>query len=255
MTRPIPTGAAAAASAGHFTTMQLRGGATQGRGLHLARLREASLELYGTAPGVAELRSRIREALAEAGALDGDCSLRVRIRPPDGGPRDAVGMGIGIDIEPPRHPSPLALRVRTQVGPRACAGVKHLALDHQLAARRAARDAGFDDALLATEDGRIAEGTFWNIAFFDGHAVVWPDGPALRGVTQLLLQAALDRAGLAQHSAAVDREALGCFRAAFAMNSTGLQDIAAIDDHAFPGDARIGAMLRTLLDAIPRERF
>ena len=52
-----------AAAAGHFTTMQVRGGRVQGLALHLDRLEAASLEFYGVDHGKAALKTRIREAL------------------------------------------------------------------------------------------------------------------------------------------------------------------------------------------------
>lgn len=237
------------AAAGHFTTLQVRGGCVQGRDLHVDRLRQASLRMYGTAPGPDALRSRARGALAAAGMDEGDCTLRIRIQ--------SVGdaLQVDVDIEPPRHASPQPLRVRAHPGPRALPEVKHLALDHQLEARRAAQEGGCDDALFVTADGSIAEGTFWNIALWDGEAVTWPEGPLLAGVTLSLLRQALAQAAIPQRSIPVRLDAIGAYRAAFALNSTGIQDIAAIDGHVFSGDARFGAWLRALLAASPWEPF
>ena len=250
------------ADAGHFTTMQVRGGRVQGRDLHFLRLAMASRELYGSGPAISELGKRFREALLAPGRHAGDFTLKMRVLPPRPGYRgDDVPPGrhdpafrIEVDVEPPRQPPASPLRVRTHAGLRACPGVKHLALDDQLAARQQARDSGFDDALLLAPDGRIGEGTFWNIVFWDGSAVVWPDAPALAGVTQSLLRAALDQAGLPQRIDAVDMASLGGFRAAFALNSTGIAEIAAIDDHVFGGDAGAGATLRQLLAGVPWDR-
>lgn len=250
------------ASAGHFTTLQVRGGKAQGRDLHLDRLRSASLRLYGSAPDPDLLRARAREALATAGMAEGDCTLRIRIRAEgDGGSGPAHDrhvaprFTIDVDIEPPRHPSPRPLRLRVHPGPRALPGIKHLALDHQLEARRAAQAAGCDDALFVTAAGQVAEGTFWNIALWNGDTVTWPDGPALAGVTLSLLRQALGEAGMPERMAPVRLDTIGAYRAAFAVNSTGIQDIAAIAGHVFPGDARFATVLRALLAASPWERF
>jgi len=280
------------ASAGHFTTLQLRDGRVQGRDLHLARLVAASIDLYGVAPDVALLRDAVRRALIDAGPGPGDCTLRIRLRaraeqgadvaaggagpraPDHGkGPGDppvwrtiaaapahgaghVVPLQLGIDIESPRQPAVAPLRLCSHAGPRALPGIKHLALAAQLEARRAARDAGFDDALLVTADGCVAEGTFWNIVFLEGDALVRPDGPALPGVTQRLLQDAL-----AGHPRPVFRTgpvhvaALHRFTAAWALNSTGIQDIASIDGHRFRGDASLGDDLRARLAALPADPF
>lgn len=264
------------AAAGHFTTMQLRRGRVQGRDLHLARLVAASHALYGVVPDTSALRAKVRRALLDAGMQEGDCTLRVRIRaqafasandgllegggegaPADGGSpaaRPATPLLIGIDIEPPRLPPAQPLRVRTHAGVRACAGIKHLAWDVQFEARRAAQAAGFDDALLVDADGDIAEGTFWNLVLLHGEGLVRPDGPALPGVTEQLLESALDVAGGPAMGRQPVRVAdIGRFRAAWAINSTGIQDIASIDGHRFPGDADTGDLLRSLLAACPRQ--
>ena len=238
-----------AADAGHFTTMQLRGGRVRGLDLHLDRLLAASRELYGGGLGASALSARIRQALVAAGLQAGDCTVRVRVLPPDPGVR------VEVDIQPPRQPPVSPLRVRTHPGLRACPSLKHLALDFQHDARRQAREAGFDDALLLAADGRVSEGTFWNIAFWDGDAVVWPDAPALDGVTRRLLADALERAGVPQRREAVRMEALAGLAAAFALNSTGIADIAAIDGHRFPGDTAAGAMWRRLLAQAPADLF
>lgn len=271
------------AAAGHFTTLQLRGGRAQGRDLHVARLVAASRALYGVAPEVDALRTCIRQALAAAGMAVGDCTLRVRIRAarrvdsgsgPGSGddagdgrpwvplPASAARVGaaasalrIGVDIEPPRRPASNPLSLRTHGGARACAGIKHLALEHQLGARRAARDAGFDDALLISAEGRVLEGTFWNVVLLDGRGLVWPEGPSLPGVTQQLLQACLAGHGLAARREPVDVAEIARFSAAWSLNSTGVQDIASVDGHRYPGDAGTGELLRTCLAASPWATF
>ena len=276
------------ATAGHFTTMQLRGGRVQGRDLHIARLVAASRELYGAAPDAGALRAEARRALARAGMQAGDCTLRIRIRADtrgsdDGRDRTDVHGGghggdgrpwmliaamaapagssagrleSGFDIEAPRHAAAHPLRLRTHAGIRACPGIKHLALEPQLEARRAARDAGFDDALLVAADGRVAEGTFWNIVFLDAGELVWPEGPALHGVTQQLLQGVRGGpGGLPERREPVHVAAMERFIAAWALNSTGIQDIASIDGHRFGDDAGTGEALRGRLAASPREPF
>jgi branched-subunit amino acid aminotransferase/4-amino-4-deoxychorismate lyase len=251
-----------AADAGHFTTMQLRGGRVRGLDLHLDRLLAASRALYGSEPGRAVLLGRLRETLSAAGLLRGDCTARIRVLPPRRGCRSDAGPGahdpalhIEVDIEPPRQPPASPLRVCTRSGLRPFPEVKHLALEFQHRARDEARRAGFDDVLLLAADGSISEGSFWNIAFQDGKGVVWPDAPALPGITARLLAEALERAGVPQRREAVRMETLAGLAAAFALNSTGIADIAAIDGHRFPGDAAAGAMWRRLLAQAPADLF
>ncbi|PJJ99157.1 aminotransferase [Lysobacteraceae bacterium NML91-0213] len=263
-------------AAGHFTTLQVRGGLVQGRDLHLLRLRNASREMYGGGPGRRGLRSVVRRGLAEAGRAGRDCTLRVLVRPEpaDAGPGDGSvfsppfecahlqrpgvvppAQRVDIEVEAPREVPASALRLRSHRGLRAWPDVKHLATGPQLRARAAAMAAGFDDALLVSGDGHIAEGTFWNIAFWDGSVLTWPMAPALAGVTSWRLHMALPGAGIAERRAPVGLGDLAGQRAALAVNSRGIQEVAAIDGHAFPGDPGIAKKLRALLASDRWEAF
>lgn len=262
-------------AAGHFTTMQMRGGRVQGRDWHLLRLREGSRVLWGSGPDKGPLRRIIRGAIVR-GSGDADATLRVSLRPAagagsdDGGtvlqppfgwpphsPRDMPAHPLRVEVEllPPRAVPADPVRVRSHVGLRAHPYVKHLALEPQFAARREAQEAGFDDALLVGGDGLLAEGTFWSLALWDGLQVTWPQAPALPGVTWRLLQQALDEARIPQRREPVRLDALERQRAAFAVNSTGIRDIASVDGTIFAGDPAFGARLRALLAAAPWEDF
>ena len=259
------------AASGHFTTMQVRGGRVQGFDLHVTRLRMASRELYGTTPGASDIRARVHEALLDAGMEEGDCTLRVRVEPAQpvepvepcrsGYSRDRdtaiaaiAAPAMAVDIEAPRALGASPLRLQTLRALRRSPHLKHLALAPQLHARDAARTAGFDDALLLTPEGHVAEGSFWNIVLWDGSTVIWPEAPILDGVTQRLLQAALRDAGVSQRHAPVPGDGLSAMRAAFAVNSRGVQEVASVDGHVFEGDARFGTLLRELLAACPWQR-
>ena len=254
--------------AGHFTTMQMRGGRVQGRDWHLLRLRQASGQLWQTGTDKGRLRRVIRDACLPV--FRADRTLRVCVRPtgqnvsPDDGAEAASPFRYGasedagavrllrvdVEIGPPRTVPASALRVRSHQGLRSCPFVKHLALQPQFAMRAQAQAAGYDDALLVAPDGRIAEGSFWSVAFWDGEAVTWPHAQALQGVTWRLLARALDEAGIRQKRAPLHLDDLAGQRAAFAINSTGIRDIAVVDAHVFPGDAAFGGALRGLLDAV-----
>lgn len=247
----------AAADAGHFTTLQVRGGQVQGRDWHLTRLVLASRELYEGDPGKREILQRVREALLPAGAPS-DCTLRIRVLPPHPGYRSGVMPGrpdprlrIEVELGPPHEPSASPLRVCSHPGVRMFPRVKHLAMAAQSDARARAQAAGFDDALFVGAEGLVCEGTFWNIALRDDAGIVWPEAPMLDGVTQRMLQHALREAGVPQRRAAVRLAELPAMRAAFALNSRGVQDIAAVDDCRFPGDGDMSARLRALLAAVP----
>ena len=259
-------GGADAVAAGHFTTLQLRGGRAQGRALPLLRLRQQSETLWGVGTHKARLLAAIRSGLRAAGGPS-DATVRVCVRPV--APGDARGapegdgpvfspqgpgypsLRVDVDVGPPRHVPAAPLRVRIHHGIRATPIVKHLALAPQFDARAAAQDAGFDDALLVTTDGAVAEGTFWTLALWDGQTVTWPLAPALPGVTWRLLAGELDAAGIPQQRVRVPIPALGRQRAAWAVNSTGIRPIASVDGLAFAGDPTLGGRLQAMLDAVP----
>src|SRR5690606_38018066 len=218
------------------------GGAVQGLELHLARLRDATLDMHGVVLDGDALRSRMRAALAGEGDA---CTLRVVVRAAGG---DGVaGIDAAVEIEPAREPAASPLRLRTHRGLRVRPGLKHLAIGAQLDARRAAQAAGFDDALLVDAEGCIAEGTFWNVAFWDGAVVTWPDAPSLDGVTRRLLGQALAVEGMAQKQCPVRLDALQGMRSAFALNSRGVQAIGSVDGLVFPGDACFDGLPAALL--------
>ena len=263
-------------AAGHFTSFQVRDGLVQGRDLHLLRLRDGSRRMYGGGPGKADVRALIRGRLYEAGEPARHCTLRVLVRPVAANAEPGNGaifsppfecphlqhagrlpppQRVEIEIQPPREIDASALRLRSHVGLRAWPDVKHLATGPQLQARESAIEAGFDDAVLVSTDGDIAEGTFWNLGFWDGSVLTWPRAPALPGITAWRLDGALDGAGIPRCRMRMPLHALAGQRAAFALNSRGVREIASIDGHVFAGDRGFVERLRALLDGDAWEAF
>lgn len=265
-----------ALAAGHFTTVQVRDGLVQGRDLHLLRLRDASRTMYGGGPRKGEVRALVRQRLAAAGEAVRNCTLRILVRPVAGDPGPDAGavfrppfeyqpdshagtvppaQRVDVEFGPPGEVPAGALRLRSHRGLREHPFVKHLATGPQLRAREAAVAAGFDDAVLVDADGRIAEGTFWNIAFWDGSVLTWPKAPALPGVTFWRLHMSLGQEGIPARRVPVGLGDLDGQRTAVALNSRGLREIASIDGHAFPGDPGFVARLRALLERDDWEAF
>ncbi|MFI1225457.1 MULTISPECIES: aminotransferase class IV family protein [unclassified Streptomyces] len=201
----------------HFTAVQIRGGRVRGLDLHLERLRTASVELFGRALPDDLVRSHLRTALrdgpadlsltatvsstaGEFTAADADLALLVRTGPPSSGPG-----------------GPLALAA---VGhERFLPHVKHVgevAKTHLL--RQAVAD-GFDDAAFLDREGRFSEATIWNLVFWDGEAVVWPEARILTGTMMGVVRRRLDRLGVPQRSAAITPQDLPALAGAAVMNS------------------------------------
>jgi len=229
---------------GHFTSMRVDDGAVRGLGLHLDRLQHATLELFGTLLDRGRVRGWMRQAVAGAA---GPLSLRVTVfsrafRREQ--PAEAVPVDVLVATAPAAAPATAPLRVRSTRYAREAPHLKHVGTFGLFHQRRLAQLAGFDDALFVDATGAVSEGSIWNVGFFDGTTVVWPDAPALDGVSMQLLRAGMRRIGLPMD---VRRVALGdvcMFRSAFFTNtSCAVMPLASIDGHAFARDSELQSRL------------
>ncbi|WP_350259989.1 aminotransferase class IV family protein [Stenotrophomonas riyadhensis] len=232
---------------GHFTSLQVRGGAVQGLDLHLARLSQATRELFGSELDVAQVQGWMAQALQQAGLADASLRVTVYSRRFDfRNPLATVPVDVLVAVS-----APVALvapkRVRSVVWQRELPQIKHVGTFGLFAERRAAMGGGFDDALLVGSDDCISEGTTWNLAVHDGHQLLWPRAPALRGTAESLLK---------QHwpgpqvTRPLPRAALAGVKAAFACNASGLWALEAIDEHVLPGSEALAEQGRAVLAAV-----
>lgn len=221
---------------GAYTSFSVEDGAARGLDLHLTRLDQAAVELFGESPGEAEFRRLMALAVAGRNA----CWLRVSLFSPEIGHRNPTYVGrpkVMTSVSP--APPPLANRVRITAMPyeREAPHLKHLATFGLIRARRAARVAGFDDALFVDGEGRVSEGTLWNVGFVQGDRIIWPQAPMLAGVTQALITRGLPQVGLTRETRPVRLDEIGAFDGAFLCNSaTPVCPITTIDDVAFAND-------------------
>ncbi|TCO40731.1 aminotransferase class IV family protein [Dokdonella fugitiva] len=229
---------------GHFTSMQVCDGGVRGLELHLARLRAATPELFGRELDVDATRAWMRRVVdGERGTR----SLRVTVfsRSLD---RDRLLEPAAPDVlvacAPARTLAPTPLRVRSVRYQREAPHIKHIGtfgLYHQ---KRLAQAAGYDDALFVDARDAVAEGSIWNVGFFDGERIVWPDAPALCGVSMQLLHDGLRRLGVPSTARSVSLADIGRFRSAFFTNtSCAFMPIARIDDTPFVVDPALQALL------------
>jgi branched-subunit amino acid aminotransferase/4-amino-4-deoxychorismate lyase len=233
---------------GHFTAMQVRGGAVRGLGLHLSRLDSATRELFATSLDADLVRAHIRHALG-AGMLD--ASVRVSVFQPQDGERPSVM----VVVRPPGEPPTAPQRMTAVPYERPVAHLKHAGTFGQIWYGLAAERAGFDDALLTGPGGVIAEGTISNIGFFDGKAVIWPDSPALAGITMQLVIGVLDRHGTPSRRSTVRIAGLSSFRAVFVTNSPGVAPVRQIDDQVLGVDPDFIRNLAEAYDSVPWDRI
>jgi branched-subunit amino acid aminotransferase/4-amino-4-deoxychorismate lyase len=203
----------------HFTAMQVRGGKVRGLDLHLQRLRDASVELFGRALPDDQVRSHLRAALKDGPV---DLSLLATVYSPAGEFTVA-----GADAEPemlvrtgpaasgPKGPLALTTVEHERVVP----GVKHVGEVAKTYLLRHAVQQGFDDAAFVDRRGRLSEGSIWNLAFWDGTAVVWPKAEMLVGTTMGIVRRQLDRLGVPQRIQEITPDDLPELAGAVVMNS------------------------------------
>lgn len=238
---------------GHFTSLQVRGGAVQGWALHVQRLQRGTRELFGTELDAVQLGTWLKDALARSEVSDASVRITVFSRGFDfRQPLRAVQPDVLIAVSVPATLPAVARVVMPMRHERALPHIKHVGTFDLFHHRRQAMQAGFDDALFLDAAGRVSEGTTWNLAFADGHGgVVWPQAAALRGVTEQLLMAGLERAGRAQARRELKLAELAGFSGAVACNATGLWPLARIGEMSFAGSEQLLAMLRQALAEEP----
>ncbi|MFI0264822.1 aminotransferase class IV family protein [Streptomyces sp. NPDC017056] len=203
----------------HFTAVQVRGGRIRGLDLHLERLRSASVELFGRALPDDRVRSYLRTALESGPA---DLSLTATMYSSRG-----EFTAAGTDVEPevlvrtgpaangPQGPLALA----TVEYERPLPAVKHVGEVAKTYYLRQAVGQGFDDAAFVDRRGRLSEGTIWNLAFWDGSAVVWPEAEMLGGSMMGVVRRQLVRLGVPQRVREVTPADLPAMAGAVVMNS------------------------------------
>jgi branched-subunit amino acid aminotransferase/4-amino-4-deoxychorismate lyase len=238
----------ALANFGHFTSMRVDDGTVRGLALHMERLVRDCQKVFAADLDAGSVLDYVRHATR---GRVGSYTVRVTIFDPK------IDLGnVGDQVEPQvlvtirsagAMPSP-PLTIKTYPFTRDTAEVKHIGLFGQLRCRRAAKLAGFDDAIFTEADGRLSEGATWNLGFVrDEGEVIWPDAPVLPGVTMQLLQQ--------EHAhtvGPVKLTDLGEMRAAFATNtSIGVRAIRRINDIDLPTDNPTCSTLQKIYADLP----
>ncbi|WP_204016800.1 aminotransferase class IV [Sphaerimonospora thailandensis] len=221
---------------GHVTVMQVRGRSVRGLDLHLSRLDAANRELFHEPLDPDRVRGYIRHILAD----DVDATIRVTVF------RDTT-VSVMVTARPPADAATRPQGLKSVVYQRPVPHIKHTGTFGQLHYGHLAVDDGFDDALLLTTFDHVAEAGIANILCHDGTAFVWPDAPALPGITMRLL----DRAGLSARQRTIRRTDLPSFAAVFVTNSRGISPVGRVDDIEIPVDPEITRQVLTLYDSVP----
>jgi branched-subunit amino acid aminotransferase/4-amino-4-deoxychorismate lyase len=237
---------------GHFTSMQVDDGRVRGLDLHMQRLEDATRELFAATLDVAAVRAHMRHIVGDE---RGRFSLRINVfsrRLQLERMAEAARPDVLITLGPARERQTTPMRVKTFRHQRTLAHIKHAGTFELFHHRRLAQQDGYDDALFVDSTGAVSEGSIWNIGFFDGRGVVWPEAHQLRGVSMQLLQTGLQERGIATTTRRIEVAEAGAFRSAFFTNSgCPVRPIASIDGMDLIVDAELFELLEACYASNP----
>lgn len=239
----------------HFTALQVRNRKIKGLDLHLDRLRQASMVLYGRTLPDALVRSYIRSAV-ESGPVDQ--SLTVTIYSPKGEfTVDSMDIDPAVLIRtssPANGPKgPLRLAVINHERP--LAEIKHVGEIGKTYYLHQAVRQGFDDAVFINKSGHLSEGSIWNLAFWDGKTVIWPKAHMLKGTMMAMVQRQLTQLNIPQRSEPITLERLPELRGAAVMNSwTPSISVAGIAENNFTNSEQLISLLHRAYETEPAEK-
>ncbi len=203
----------------HFTAMQVRNRKVKGLDLHMTRLKQATLRLFGIElPDEHVLRS-IRLAIANGPA---DQSLTVTIYSSEGEftaksmeAEPAILVRTGLPFNGPSGPVRLGIVEHERFLP----SIKHVGEGAKTYYLHRAVEQGFDDAAFTDRHGRLSEATIWNLVFWDGRSVVWPKAQILTGTMMGIIQRQLARLDVPQRHEEIKPADVANFSGAAIMNS------------------------------------
>lgn len=166
-------------------------------------------------------------------------------------PDAGEGPSTVVTIRPPGGVPETTLRLEAVPYQRTVPHVKHVGDFGQTHYRQLAQGHGRDDALFAAPNGAISECGIANIGFVDETGIVWPDAPALAGITMQLLEPRLAGSGLPSRRAPVRLSDLPNYRGAFVTNARGIAPVAQIDDLELAVDTDLMGSLSAVYEAVP----
>jgi branched-subunit amino acid aminotransferase/4-amino-4-deoxychorismate lyase len=230
---------------GHFTSFLVEDGRVRGLTLHLARLVNDCRTLFDADLDPTRIRSLVRRAVS---ARREPQLVRVTIFAPElslSRPAHPVTTKILVTTRPAASGVLTPLRLTTVRYQREVASVKHVGLFAALHHRRAAQQAGYDDALFIDPASHMSEGPTWNLAFIDDSGLVWPLADQLPGVTMRLIAECASDLGISSAARPLALTDLAGMRSAFISNaSVGIRPIHAIDTITFDSDDEAITRLR-----------
>jgi len=228
---------------------------------HAERLRASGAVLRIDVPPVEELR-RVADGLLARNPVGDHAVLRIIVTRGSGGAGLATAGAGPVRVVATLRPlsddwharamagwSVLTAATRRPPPETMPPALKGLGRMFSLLARLEAEAAGCDDALLLSTDGRITEGTTWNVFWRRGRTLRTPatlEG-LLAGVTRSLVVEMAENAGFAVEQGAWDRQELDDADEVFAtMTSLGIVPIHTLDRRRYPGTGEAAGTLAPL---------
>lgn len=230
----------------HFTAMQVRAGKVRGLDLHLKRLRDASMAMFGRALTDEEIQNHLRCALELA--QEGDLSMTATVYSSAGeftAEDDQQPLNMLVRTSAASHGPQGPLRLDVVQFERVVPEIKHVGEIAKTWFLRQAVEKGFDDAAFVDAKGRLSEATIWNLAFWDGRCVVWPRAEMLLGTTMAMVMRQLERMGVSQRYEDIRVDALKSLQGAVVMNSwTPAVEVRSVGAIAMPSAPDFVALLQ-----------
>ena len=229
----------------HFTALQVRQRDIKGWDLHLARLQQASLELFQQTLSDDYLSAALSVAI-DSGPADQSLMVTLFV---DHGEFSSHSVNASpsllIRASAPQDGPAGPLRLAAFEYQRPLAHIKHVGEISKTYYLHQAIKRGFDDALFFTAAGHVSEGSIWNLAFWDGHSVIWPYAPMLIGTMMGIVTRQLEHLGIPQRREVISMNQLPSYCGAAVMSSwTPAIEVSAIEETNFKHSNQLVALLQ-----------
>ncbi|WP_104403114.1 aminotransferase class IV family protein [Vibrio penaeicida] len=238
----------------HFTALQIRNKMVKGMDLHLNRLHKASIELFGKTVPDRLIHSYVRTAIENGPA---DQSLTITVYSVEGEfTTDSMDVlpKVLIRTGSPSNGPNGPLRLATVNYERPLAEIKHVGEIAKTYYLHQATRRGFDDAIFINKYGHLSEGTIWNLVFWDGETVIWPQANMLKGTMMQMIQRQLELLKIPQRSETITLERLQQLNGAAVMNSwTSGIAVSMIETKRFSQSEPLISLLQKAYNAEPCE--
>jgi branched-chain amino acid aminotransferase/4-amino-4-deoxychorismate lyase len=243
---------------GLFETVLARNGELVRLPAHLARLAAGCAALGLPAPAAADAERLMRAALTDAGLAGVRAAVRLTLTAGSGGrgldrPEPLQPRLFATAAPAPRPQTPARLLTagvrRNERSP--AARLKSLAYLDNVLARREARAAGADEAVMLNTQDQLAGAAAANLFWIEGETLVTPalECGALAGTMRAEVMAQAARLGIATREAAAGPSALTAAAGIFLTNALiGVRPVAELDGRPVPPHP-LAAVLAAAADA------